>query len=57
MDLLEDAREGSLRMKKAEVKLKKTPQRQQLCCAGVRGVRIYCVFDNFSSQQKREKRL
>ena len=55
MDLLEDAREGSLRMKKAEVKLKKTPQ--QLCCAGVRGVRIYCVFDNFSSQHKREKRL
>ena len=55
MDLLEDAREGG--MKKAEVKLKKTPQRQQLCCAGVRGVRIYCVFDNFSSQQKREKRL
>ena len=55
MDLLEDAREGSLRMKKAEVELKKTPQ--QLCCAGVRGVRIYCVFDNFSSQQKREKRL
>ena len=53
MDLLEDAREGG--MKKAEVKLKKTPQ--QLCCAGVRGVRIYCVFDNFSSQQKREKRL